>query len=65
MARGRPLPPLELSDDDRKVLEGYTRRRKTAQQLALRARIVLRAAAGESNMSIAHALDPTCETVGR
>lgn len=65
MARGRPLPPLELRDEDRKILEGYTRRRKTAQQLALRARIVLRAAAGESNMSIAHALDTTRETVAR
>lgn len=65
MKRGRALPPLELGDEDRKILEGYARRRKTAQQLALRARIVLRAAAGESNMSIAHALDTTRETVGR
>jgi transposase len=65
MARGRPLPPLEISEEDRRILEGYTRRRKTSQQLALRARIVLRCAGGESNMMVAHQLDTTRETVGR
>jgi len=65
MARGRPLAPLELKDQDRKVLEGYVRRRKTAQQLSLRAQIVLASAAGESNMAIAHRLDTSRETVGR
>lgn len=59
MARGRPLPPLEVSDEVRRVLEGYARRRKTSQQLALRARIVLRCADGESNMMVAHQLDTT------
>ncbi len=65
MARGCPLPPLELRDEDQRVLEGYARRRKTAQQLALRARIILRCADGESNMMVAHQLDTTRETVGR
>jgi len=65
MARGRPLPSLEVSEEDRRVLEGYTRRRKTSQQLALRARIILRCADGESNMAVAHQLDTTRETVGR
>lgn len=65
MARGRQLPPLELTDDERRVLDGYTRRRKTAQQLALRARIVLLCADGHSNMAVAHKLDTTRETVGR
>jgi transposase len=59
------LPPLELTEAERRVLEGYTRRRKTAQQLALRARIVLLCAEGESNMAVAHKLDTTRETVGR
>ena len=65
MAQGRPLPALEVSDEDRRILEGYARRRKTSQQLALRARIVLRCADGESNMRVAHQLDTTRETVGR
>jgi len=65
MTRGRPLPPLQLSEEERRVLEGYERRRKTAQHLAFRARIILRCAAGESNMLVAHQLDTTRETVGR
>ena len=65
MAQGRPLPPLELSDEDQRILEGYARRRKTSQQVALRARIVLLCAEGVSNMMVAHQLDTTRETVGR
>jgi transposase len=65
MARGRPLPTLEVSEEDRRVLEGYARRRKTSQQVALRARIILRCADGQSNMMVAHQLDTTRETVGR
>ena len=36
---------ITLSDEERSVLEAWTRRRTTAQALALRARIVLGAAA--------------------
>jgi hypothetical protein len=35
------LVPLVLSGEERQVLEGWVRRRKTLQALALRARIVL------------------------
>jgi transposase len=45
------LEPLVLSDDERRVLEGWARRRKTAQALALRARIIL-AFAGGANVSL-------------
>jgi transposase len=38
------LEPVVLSDDERQVLVGWSRRRKTAQGLALRSRIVLRCA---------------------
>jgi transposase len=37
-------PPLVLSDEEREVLLGWSRRRKTAQALALRSRIVLECA---------------------
>lgn len=47
------LPPLALTDADRLTLEGWTRRRKTAQALALRARIVLACAQGGSNTAVA------------
>ena len=47
---------IELSDDERVRLESWARRRTTAQALALRARIVLGAADGLSNVEIAERL---------
>lgn len=44
-----PSPKLEtvvLTDEERSVLSGWSRRRKTAQALAVRSRIVLRCAEG-------------------
>jgi transposase len=46
MAAGRPKAELVLTADERQELERLTRRAKTAQALALRARIVLRCAQG-------------------
>jgi transposase len=51
-----PIPiavEILLSDDERSVLEAWTRRRTTAQALALRARIVLAAAGQLTNREIA------------
>ncbi|WP_328499797.1 IS630 family transposase [Streptomyces sp. NBC_00457] len=45
--RGPKLQPLLLSDDERAVLERWTRRATSAQALALRARIVLACAGPE------------------
>src|SRR3954468_16208267 len=56
---------LELSEAERSELEGWSRRRKTAQALALRARIVLRAAEGLSNTAIADELGIAKHTVGK
>ena len=36
--RGRPKPPLVLTDEERQTLERWSRRAKTAQALALRPR---------------------------
>lgn len=47
------LPELTLSDDEARTLRAWVRRRKTAQALALRSRIVLRCAEGGSNSEIA------------
>ena len=44
---------VELSDDERARLEAWSRRRTTAQALALRSRIVLAAADGLANGEIA------------
>ena len=55
--------PIELAEDERAVLEGWTRRRTTAAALSLRARIVLACAAGESNTEIAARLGVHRNTV--
>src|ERR1700735_2704795 len=55
--------PIELSGDEREVLEGWTRRRTTAAALSLRARIVLAAASGESNTEVAGRLGVHRNTV--
>src|SRR5215211_6137039 len=59
------LQPLTLADDERDKLEGWVRRPKTSQRLALRSRIVLAAAAGDSNTDIARRLRVTLPTVGK
>jgi transposase len=56
---------LALSEAERSELEGWSRRRKTAQALALRARIALRAAEGLSNTAIAAELGVAKHTVGK
>jgi transposase len=56
---------LELSEAERAELEGWARRRKTAQALALRARIVLRATEGLSNTAVADELGVAKHTVGK
>jgi transposase len=56
---------IALSAADRATLEGWTRRRKTAQALAMRARIVLACAAapGATNSGVARALGVSRPTV--
>jgi Homeodomain-like domain len=65
MRTGRPVVKIELSAEVRGVLEGYRQRRKTAQALALRARIVLGCASGLSNKTVAARERVTVQTVGK
>jgi transposase len=65
MPLGRPLMPLSLEPAERETLERWTRRRKTAQALALRARIILLADEGLNNGEVAEALGITRATVGK
>ena len=62
---GRPTAVVMLSDEDREVLERWARRPSTAQALAMRARIVLAAAEGETNKAIAEAVGAHAVTVGK
>ena len=65
MAMGRPLPPLHLSPDEWETLERWSRRRKTSQALALRARLILACAEGRTNGRVAAAFRVAGATVGK
>jgi transposase len=65
MRLGRPLTPIVPTAEERAALDSWARRRTTAQALALRARIVLRAADGDTNTAIARRERVTKATVGK
>ena len=59
------LEPLKITDEERSELCGWARRPKTAQAMAMRARIVLAAAEGCTNTEIADDLGVSRPTVGK
>ena len=63
--RGRPKAELVLTEGERGELEAFARRPKTAQALALRARIVLACAQGLDNQVVAGRLRTTKATVSK
>jgi transposase len=65
MARGRPLLPLTLTDDERQRLQSWARRHTTAQALAQRARVVLGCATGKTNRLVARELRLDEDTVSK
>jgi transposase len=65
MGRGSAAPAIELSTRERTRLEDWSRRRKTAQALALRARIILASATGKNNVEVARELRIQRGTVGK
>src|SRR5215831_10760147 len=68
MLRGRPKAPLIIPEDDRKALLRWTKRSKTLNALAQRARIILRCAEGADevpNSVVARELGVTDATVGK
>ncbi len=62
---GKPAVAIELSSAERRELESLARRRKTAQGLARRARIVLAAADGLENKAIVETVGADANTVGK
>jgi transposase len=63
--RGRPKAELVLSEGEREELVALTLRRKTAQAMALRARIVLACAQGLDSKVVAARQRVTQQTVGK
>ncbi len=54
--RGRPKAELVLSTEERLALERLASRRKSAQAMAMRARVVLTCAKGGTNRDVARPL---------
>jgi len=65
MRRGRPIPELTVTNEERQSLEQWSRRPKTSQALALRARIILACATGKTNSDVAARLGVTKQMVGK
>lgn len=65
MPRGFRAPAIKVSPPERKRLEQWSRRRKTAQGLALRSRIVLACASGMTNIAVSEELGVARATVGK
>jgi putative transposase len=62
MVSGPKPPAVDLTDAERQELEKLVKRHSTEQQIALRARIVLAAAAGKGNAQIGRELQITVDT---
>jgi len=60
---GRPKAQLVLNESEREQLQAWARRRKTAQALALRSRIILACSAGAENKAVALKLAVAPQTV--
>src|ERR1035438_379131 len=65
MRRGRRLPEMRLSEEQRSTLQGWTRRRKTAQALSMRARIILGASEGLTATAVAAQMHVCIQTVSK
>jgi transposase len=65
MRTGRPIAVLSLTEAEQETLQNWARRPKSAQALALRARIVLRCAEGTTNTEVARQVQVRTQTVGK
>src|SRR5439155_16258717 len=65
VGRGPRLPMLVLAAEEREALQGLARRPRSAQALALRARVVLACAEGLSNSEVSRQLGVSLPTVGK
>ena len=64
MARGRPLKPIDLSQDAKKQIQSIAQSRSLPHGLVRRAKIILMAAEGLNNKTIAKKIDLSAAVVG-
>ena len=64
MARGRPIQPIDLSHEVKEQLQSITRSRSLPHGLVRRAKIILMAAEGFNNKTIAEKLDLSPVVIG-
>jgi len=65
MTLGRPIPPLQVSREERETRERWVRRPTSAQALSLRARIILSCAQGKTNTEVAQQMRLAKPTGGK
>ena len=65
MNRGRPIPPLELTGDEKQALELIVRRSRSTQAEARRAKVVLLCAAGHRNLEVSRRTGVCQHSVGQ
>ncbi len=65
MRLGRPIPPLQLTQEEHETLQRWALRPKSAQALALRARIVLGCAQGKTNTLVSQEVHLSKQAVGK
>ena len=65
MRIGRPIPELVVTTGELESLQIWARRPKSAQALALRARVILACAEGKTNTEVASQFRVTKQMVGK
>lgn len=65
MSRGRPVATIMLNDQEKTKLQELARRGKTSQAMALRCRVILECAKGQSNQQVSARLKLSSPTVGK
>jgi len=65
MPRGRPIPPLILTQQEKRALEGVSRRRSAGRDDVMRARVILACSEANAIYEVANSEGVSARTVGK